>query len=207
MATPRYITLDQVKTRLYNKVNFLGATSLINANFAESDTNVGLTDDQLSDFINQAVSFVEFTLSPLYIVPFKTLTGGDYATLPDGTKDFLNNLFINRSCSLILQTEFAKDTGVKGKFFIKQLEEQWCEYIDNRLLKRSPEGKYQYPPLLELAYNESQYDLSAPMSAPVSVSVGRYDALDYANRHINDPARRLFYPYFVGGIYPFGNGA
>ena len=306
---PRYISLSYVKNRLYNKVNFLGNTTIINTKFADSDTNVGLSDDGTAVFINQAASFVEFELSPLYIIPFQTKLGinydslntsititdntllsasqvpygmsvnifnvgqtiielsppigyifqnfptiGDiniiteyaqfilsengeniiiepggqiilnprdivnitnignnilyvniYDNIPASTQDFINNLIVNRSCALILQTEFAKDTGVKGDNFIKQLDDQWREYIDNRLLKRSDEGKYQYPPLLNLATNGNQYDLSAPMSAPVTMKVGKYDALGYANRHINDPARRLFYPY-CGGSGFYGNG-
>lgn len=203
---PRYISLSYVKNRLYNKVNFLGNTTIINAKFADSDTNVGLSDDATSEFINEAASFVEFVLSPLYLIPFRNIDGiGDYTTLPSSTRDFLNNLIWNRAASLILQTEFAKDTGVKGDNFIKQLEDQWQEYINNRLLKRSDEGKYQYPPLLNLATNGNQYDLSAPMSAPVTMTVGKYDALEYANRHINDPARKLFYPYYGGSGF-YGNG-
>lgn len=303
MIVPRYIPVSYVQTRLYNKVNFLGTTSLINPNFADSDNYVGLSNDQTAVFINQAASFVEFELSPLYIVPFKTKLGinydslniamtittdtsllisqipigttidifnigqtpvklypptgytfqnfpivgdidiisefsefilsesgeniitdvGDeiilkprdiinvtnignnilyvniYDSIPASTQDFLNNLIINRSCALILQTEFAKDTGVKGENFIKQLDDQWREYIDNRLLKRSEEGKYQYPPLANLATNGDQYDLSAPMSGPVTVKVGEYDGLGYANRHINDPARKLWYPFSYWG--------
>ena len=207
MIIPRYISIADVQTRLYNKVNFTGATSLINPNFIESDVNVGLTDDQTATFINQAVAHVEFVLSPLYVVPFVTTSGLAYANLPPSTLDLLNNLFINRSCALILQTEFAKDTGVKGENFIKNLDDQWNDYIDNRLLKRSQEGKYQYPPLLGLLTNSNQYDLSAPMSAPVKICTGNNDALAYANRHMNNPAIKLFYPYFGFGNYPYGNGS
>lgn len=274
---PRYIPVSYVQIRLYNKINFIGSTSLINAQFSDSDTNVGLTDDQTAAFINQAASFVEYELSPLYIIPFQTVLGipfdllntateltanvtltigqltqgiplllinytnnsyivtlplgytfdtiqyGNTSTtftvaayygllityagsnivtvnvydfVPPSTQDFLNTLIINRSAVLMLQTEFAKDTGIKGDNFIKQYEDQWKDYIDNKLLKRSDEGKYQYPPLLNLATNINQYDLSAPMSGPVVNKVGQYDALNYANRHINDPARKLFYPFF-----------
>ena len=277
MIIPRYINVSYIQTRLYNKVNFLGSTSLINPQFADSDTNVGLTDDQTSVFINQAASYVEYVLSPLYIVPFITINGIPYAqlntsinltsdttlttaqlpqntaiiitnyttlsyilTLPIGytfnttqygntsttftlkpqdalqityigsnivninsydnvpptTQDFLTNLSVNRACSLILQTEFAKDTGVKGEYFIKQLEDQWNEYINERILKRSDEGKYQYPPLLNLTTNGNQYDLSAPLQGPIRLQVGRQDALGFANKHINDPAQKLFYPFF-----------
>jgi len=201
--TARYIDPNLVKDRLYNKVNFIGNTSLVNPEFEESDSNVGMTDDQLNEFINQASSFVEFALSPLYIIPFQNINGGDYTTLPPTTIDFINNLITNRSCMLILQSEFSRDTGTKGTQFMEQLQEQWTEWVDNRLLLRSDEGKYLYPPLLNLAYNTNQYDLSAPISAPVKVGGGNYDALKFASRHVNNPSQKLLFPY---SMIPYPQG-
>ena len=180
----RYVSLDEVKERLIEKVNFSGASPLQDPRFPVVSAT-SMNDDQLTRYINKGASQVEFALSPLYIVPFVNINNNTpFDTLPDVTKDFIQELVINRASIIILRTNFAKDTGAKGSEYIKNLEREWRENVEEKLLFRSPEGKYLYPPLPELKYNSDQFDLSAPMQAPIVVNDSVDDNLSYANRKI-----------------------
>lgn len=183
MALPKYITLDDIKYRLAEKVNFSGDAPLPDPRFPVT-TATSLNDDQLTAYINKGASQVEFALSPLYIIPFGDNVTGNFNDLPEGTQDFIQELVINRASIIILRTNFAKDTGSKGDDYIKNLMAEWREQVDQKLLKRTPEGKYIYPPLPQMAYNADQFDLSAPMQAPLVVSAAVTDNLTYANGHI-----------------------
>lgn len=189
MATPRYVTLDEVKFRLSQKVNFSGLTPLADPRFPVT-TSTSMNDEQLTSYINKAASQVEFSLSPLYNLPFANINGGDYDSLPDITTDFIKELVINRASVMILRTNFTKDSGAKGDEYIKELLAEWREMVTEKLLARSPEGKYIYPPLPELAYNADQFDLSAPMQAPLVVQASTNENLVYANYHSLNTAVR-----------------
>lgn len=180
----RYITLNDIKYRLAEKVNFSGPTPLPDPRFPVT-TATSMNDDQLTAYINKGASQVEFALSPLYIIPFVNINNNTpFETLPESTIDFIQELVINRASLIILRTNFAKDTGAKGEEYIKNLKEEWKENVTEKLLKRSDEGKYLYPPLPELKYNADQFDLSAPMQGPIVVNDSIDDNLAYANRHV-----------------------
>lgn len=194
-AVPRYVSLDDVKYRLAEKVNFSGLAPLPDPRFPVT-TSTSMNDEQLAMYINKGASQVEFALSPLYTIPFVNIDGtGDFTTLPEMTQDFIKELVINRASVIILRTNFTKDSGVKGAEYIKELVTEWRENVEEKLLRRSPEGKYLYPPLPELAYNADQFDLSAPMQAPITISGAVTDNLTYANRHILNTKYRTWFGY------------
>jgi hypothetical protein len=189
METPRYITLDDVKSRLIGKVEFDDGT------LNQPDDMYVLSDDLLSQYVCQAESEVEFELSPIYVIPFVTDSNPPlpYIDLDATAYNLLRTLFLNRACIMVMETEFAKDTGVKGEHFIDNMNAQYKRIMGN-LTKRSPEGRFLYPQIGNLAVNGSRFVVTGTLGAPVASGGGDTSALEYANRQGNNPATNVWFP-------------
>jgi hypothetical protein len=187
--TPRYITLQDVKIRLIGKVEFDEGT------LSQNDDVYVLSDELLIDFICQAESEVEVDLSKIYTVPFVTFDTPPlpYLNLAPTALNFLRKLFITKSCLIVMDTEYGNDTGVKGQSFIANLTRQYDNSIKN-MMKRTPEGRFETPPVYGLSVNNNRFMADKVLSAPTAMVLEQFDSLGYANSRMTDPSRSIFYP-------------
>lgn len=183
---PIYTTYDSVKVRLANKVQFESPEGLQNGE---------LPNALLGQLIVDAETALEQELRSRYAIPFQTVTGGKFATLPDHSKRALRMLVDLKAVMIILATDFGRGTHVSGSSYAKDTKEEYELQID-RALGRDREGandkvdRFRRSPPLEgvrLARSNSKADDG--YHGMILNSDARPDAATYAEEQINNPSR------------------
>ena len=198
MSTPIYTSVDSVKVRLANKVQFQrDATNAIEGE---------LPNDFLCQLISDSETEVEQDLRHRYAIPFRSLRTGKYADLPDHTKRAIRMVVDLRATQMILETDFGRGTHVDGKSYAKTQEDNYQKYI-NKLLGRDSEGKndkidrFRFSGPLEdllLAVTNKEAD-DGYRGTIINTDASCNDSASYAARQVNNPSES--YPRVRRGVW------
>lgn len=148
----KYISFNDVKLRLANKVRFE------DPNASEEDNENRMPIALANRLIEEAGGQVEQDLSPRYAAPFTSITTGDFKGLPDApTKNIIRTLCELQSVIRILETDFGSGSVTDAAKYTATLEKRYRKIIDETILKR-PDGmeatkQFSYPPLPGLKLN------------------------------------------------------
>ena len=145
-ARPIYTTLDSVKARLANKVQFQRRSGTVD----EGE----MSDDLLAQLVVDAETEVEQDLRSRYWIPFTTDTDQPYRTLPDHSQRAIRMAVDMRAVVLILETDFGRGTHINADGYIAATSTHYESYIQ-KLLGRNKEGqgdkidRYRFSPPIE----------------------------------------------------------
>lgn len=188
MSAPLYTTVESVKVRLANKVQFQE-----DPNFVSQGE---LPNALLLQLISDAETEVEQDLRGRYAIPFRSISQGDYQSLPDHTKRAIRAAIDLRAVVMILQTDFGSGTHISADAYIKSQSEHYEKYI-SKLLGRDQEAsndkrdRFRFsPPLddLELSPTNKEAD-DGFKGMIINTDANPYDAASYAAQQINNPAK------------------
>jgi hypothetical protein len=196
--TPIYTTVDNVKVRLANKVQFQADPSTV----ADGE----LPDVLLAQLIVDAETTVEQKLRGRYKIPFQSIRTHDWAGLPDHSRRAIRRA-VDMACLMeVLRTDFGRGTHINGEDYYETTEKNFDKYIDE-LMGRDSEAagkqhdRFRFTPPLEdmmLARSNSKAD-DGFKGAIINTDMDTHDAVTYAEEQINNPAasyvaRRLTNP-------------
>lgn len=178
---PSYVTLAEVKKRLFGKVQWTTD---------ETDENK-MQESFGETLIGEAEAEIEMRLSNRYEVPFVTTEDGAFSELPDTTKNQLKAIILAESCKRILMMDFGRGSHTSGEEYLKSLTTD----VDNRIdrlveIRKDQFGHWRYPPLPGLklaAHNEAADDGYAGRVLTTSDGYGSYPKLQ-----INEPSETVF---------------
>ncbi len=185
---PLYTTLDSVKVRLVNKVQFQANPK----RFEDGE----LPDALLGQLIRDAETEVEQDLRGRYAIPFRSIAFGNFDALPDSSKRAIRTACDYRAVILILSTDFGRGTHISGEAYTKSAEKLYAAYID-KLLGRDAEAanakhdRFRFTPPLQdlmLALSNSKAD-DGFKGTLVNTDASVHGAETYAAEQINDPAK------------------
>lgn len=192
---PLYTTVESVKVRLANKVQFQSGTTPVEGE---------LPNDLLCQLINDAETEVEQDLRTRYAVPFQSVRTGSYADLPDHTKRAIRVAVDLRCVVMILETDFGRGTHINSEGYVKATSDHYEGYV-NKLLGQDKEGvskdRYRYsPPLEDLLLSPTNKKADDGYKGMIiNTDANIRGAEQYAVEQINNPAasyvaRRLTNP-------------
>lgn len=203
LPQPIYTTVESVKVRLINKVQFQSAPEPLDGE---------LPDALLYQLIRDGEVNVELTLRSRYKVPFQSASTGKYCDLPDHSRSAIRLLCDLKAVMLVLGTDFGRGTHVSADPYYKECKAQ---YKDQMLLVLGfdPESKSlgdtdsatrfrRAPPLDDLALAATNLETADNgfRGKIINTDASRHDAVSYAGRQINDPSKTYIKKPTVGGI-------
>ncbi len=186
--TPIYTTVDNVKVRLANKVQF------------QKDPNVleegEVPDSLLGQLIVDAETVVEQDLRSRYQIPIQSCRTGAFVDLPDHSQRAIRRA-VDLACVIeILNTDFGRGGRVDAAAYFKNSKDLYDKYID-RLLGRDPEAandkrdRFRFSPPLDqvrLAPTNREAD-DGYKGMIINTDASHHDAVSYAEEQINDPSK------------------
>lgn len=194
-GTILYTTLDSVKIRLQNKVQFQSAIGSV------PDSNVPLLQGQIADsFLDQMIkdgeTEVEQALRGRYMIPFQSIRTGQFRDLPDHTQRVIRMLCDLKATLIVLASDFGLGTHITADPYAKSLK---ALYKENRILAlgRDDEAasdkrdRFRFTPPLEdlrLAFSNTEAD-NGFKGKLINTDGGSHGVEDYAKDHINDPSK------------------
>ena len=196
MATvPLYTTVESVKVRLANKVQFQSGATLQDGE---------LPNELLCQLIQDAETEVEQDLRTRYAIPFRSIRSGKYSDLPDHSKRAIRTAVDLRAVTIILETDFGRGTHISADGYIKATSDHYESYI-TKLLGQDKEGakkeRYRYsPPLEDLMLSPSNKMADDGYKGMIiNTDANTKGAEEYSEEQINNPAasyvaRRLTNP-------------
>lgn len=194
---PLYTTVESVKVRLANKVQFQSGSTPIEGE---------LPNDLLCQLINDAETEVEQDLRSRYMIPFQSVRTGSYADLPDHTKRAIRVAVDLRCVVMILETDFGRGSHINSEGYVKSTADHYEGYV-NKLLGQDKEAadkenkRHRFSPPLEdlrLATTNKEAD-DGYKGMIINTDANIRGAETYAKESINNPAasyvaRRLTNP-------------
>lgn len=191
-----YVSFEEVKTRLTGKVKF-----------DESGEDPNTMSAQLAQMLlNQAEADVEMDLSPRYMAPFQTDSGGAFNLLPDRpTKQLIKTLVLCKVVSYIMDTDFGRGTAVDGENYTKLVDKQYKSIVGRiiKMIGDEDDRQWMYPPLpsLRLNYNNTSDDGFQGQIYVTSEGEGAY-----AGDSVSDPSK-TFWNAEPNDILPSGDSS
>jgi len=193
---PIYTTVQSVKVRLLNKVQFQQSSEVL--------LDGELADDLLLQLIIDAETDVEKALRGRYAIPFRSITHNTFANLPNHTQRAIRQAVDMKAVCKVLGTDFGSGTAVNGDNYRKTTMEDYEETI-RELLGMPPKDAsdeqiramrtFTRPPLedLLLAASNSKADDGYKGMIQVSNPHGdpRHGPERFAADHINNPATAI----------------
>lgn len=185
---PAYITVEDVKLRLKNKVRF------------EDDEGGSEGGEQVDKFpialarrlIDEAEGQVEMDLSPRYAAPFAHVTTCKFKDLPDRpTKNIIRTLCELKSCIRILEDDFGAGSAIDAAKYVERLEKRYRSIIDDDLVAKpsadlESSRQWKNPPLPDLKKN--WFNTEADDGYAGTVYVTSSGDGGYPQDQINDPS-------------------
>lgn len=200
--SPLYTTVDSVKVRLANKVQFQKDPNTIG--------NGEMPNLLLAQQISDAEAAIELALRSRYMVPFQSKRTGAFADLPDHTKRQLRRLVDMKAVMLILGTEFGTGTHVSADPYYKNLLDEYKDQLADVLGRGSDISgesdkieRYRYAPPLEdlrLAATNLESSDNGYRGKIINTDASRDGVVDYAKDHINDPSQSYIRKPRIGGF-------
>lgn len=185
MTAPIYTTIESVKIRLANKVQF------------QADPNELLQGELpnalLCQLIADAETEVEQDLRGRYLVPFQSKSQGTFSSLPDHTKRAIRTAVDMKAVLVILATDFGRGSHVSAEPYIAAQEKAYDAYI-TKLLGQDKEGskreRFRFsPPLDELCLSYSNREADDGFKGMIiNTDSGDKSTENYAADQINNPA-------------------
>lgn len=182
----RYVTFEQVRTRLVGKVRFTEDQA------DENEFFKGLAET----LINEAEGQVELHLSPRYSNPFVTDNDLPFNKLPERpTLLILRTLCELQGCIRIIETAMGMGSAVDGDKYSKSLAKRYKEIVSELVMKKTDGGKesqgFMYPPLPGLKLNYMNGAADDGFMGAVIVASGSA-AQGAATDQINHPSQSLW---------------
>jgi len=188
MGEPLYTTINSVKVRLTNKVQFQKK--------GEDCKRGDMPYDLLCQLIADAETEVEQDLRGRYKVPFTSIKHGNFINLPDHTKRAIRSVVDFLSVVKILETDFGRGSHVNGENYYQNTKEHYNSLIA-KLLGRDQEAngaghdRYRYtPPLEDLCLAKSNAEADDGYSGMIINTDGDEGVEGYAEDSINNPSQR-----------------
>ena len=184
---PIYTSLDSVKIRLVNKVQFQSS---------EKDYEQGEMPNALvCQIIADAETEIEMELRGRYQIPFQSKRTGKFADLPDHTQRAIRKVVDLKAVMMILETDFGRGTHITAEGYVDKNKEMYDEAMD-LLLGRDRIGKNQHerykmsPPLedLLLAKHNRKAD-DGFRGRIINTDASTDTAENYAQDQINNPSQ------------------
>lgn len=159
LYTPKYITLQNVKIELQDKITF-----------SNTDSEY-MSDNEVLDNIEDGEASIERMLSRQYIIdpgllgvdingnvlPFNEIT-------QKSTIKYIEKLCTLQTCLFIMETEFGKSEGVRGTGYLDHYQKRLDRLMYDVLGKDRESGQWLYPPFPGLLQdpNSSYYEKGIP---------------------------------------------
>ena len=187
MSKILYTTVESVKARLTNKVQFQSGKTPLDGE---------LPNDLLCQLISDGETDVENELRSRYALPFRSKSVGTFAGLPDHSQRTIRKLVDLRCVMIILATDFGMGTAVEGDKYYKSMKEQYEDGIV-KAMGRDSIGKNDKidrhkvsPPLddMMLALSNSKAD-DGFRGAIINTDSSPNTAETYATEQLNNPSR------------------
>lgn len=185
---PIYTTIDNVKVRLANKVQFQSNSSYVQ--------DGEIPDSLLTQLIVDSETEVEQDLRSRYAVPFRSKRTGTWMGLPDHSQRALRTSIDIKCVINILDTDFGRGTHINADSYKQNLEKHYEIYI-KKLLGRDFEGdnekrdRFRFSPPLDdlmLSYTNQKAD-DGFKGMILNTDEDRHNAESYARDQINNPSR------------------
>lgn len=182
LARLQYTTLDSVKARLVNKVQFQRDKSVVN----EGE----MPDELLLSLISDAETEVEQDLRSRYFIPFQTKDEKPFRLLPDHTQRAIRMAIDLKSVTIILQADFGRGTHIDADPYVKSSLEHYDQYIE-KLLGQNKEGekrdRYRFAPPLEnlrLSLSNSMAD-DGYRGMIINTDASQFDSVSVATEQVS----------------------
>lgn len=197
-CNPLYTTVDSVKVRLANKVQFQADPRVV----ADGE----LPNDLLLQIIIDAETEVEQDLRSRYAIPFVSKSKNSFAALPDHSKRAFRWAVDMRAVLLVLDTDFGRGTHINAEGYKESFEKHYTIYI-HKLLGRDPEGANdkidrfrRSPPLDDVLLSPTNREADDGYHGMIiNTDASRHDAATYAGEQINNPAATYVGRRPIGG--------
>lgn len=188
LFAPIYTTIDNVKVRLANKVQFQSNSVTV--------LDGELPDSLLTQLIVDSETEVEQDLRGRYAIPFRSIRTGQWVDLPDHSQRALRTSIDMRCVINILDTDFGRGTHVNAEGYKENLTKHYEVYI-KKLLGRDFEAdndkrdRFRFSPPLDdlmLAYTNRKAD-DGYKGMLINTDQNHHGAEDYAKHQINNPSK------------------
>jgi len=193
----QYTTLESVKLRLTNKVQFQAGAQPVDGE---------LPDDLLNQIIQDAETEVEQDLRGRYVIPFKSIKKNNFVGLPDHTKRSIRMVVDFKAVIIVLNTDFGRGSHINGDDYSAEMAKMYHANIA-KLLGRDQEGaernRFRFtPPLddLQLAISNRMAD-DGFKGRIINTDGSEGDSASYAIEQINDPSKS-----YISRRIPNGTG-
>lgn len=187
----KYTTLDSVKVRLANKVQFQADPRTIE--------DGELPNALLVQLIKRAETKVELALRSRYAVPFRSKRTNLFSDLPEHTKEALTTIIDDAAVMGVLKTDFGSGTHINAEGYFKNVKADYNEQMDFLLghdaeaEKRDPKRYRFAPPLEDLLLSPSNKEADDGFKGMIiNTDMSTNDSATYAANQINDPSRSYF---------------
>jgi hypothetical protein len=200
MAGPIYTTVESVKVRLANKVQFQADP--------KEAVDGELPNELLCQMIVDAETMVEQDLRGRYAIPFRSISKGSFGGLPDHTKRALRTVVDWRAVLVILSTDFGRGSHISADPYIESQQKLYDLEIQ-RLLgqdregeKRTSEGRFRFSPPLDdllLAPGNREAD-DGYRGRIINTNGDQRTAESYAATQINNPGQSWIRRRGWGGL-------
>lgn len=199
-GAPLYTTVDSVKVRLANKVQFQKSADILQ----DGEMPNALLLQQISD----AESAIEIALRTRYAVPFRSKRTGQFDGLPGHTQRQLRRLVDMKAVMLVLGTDFGSGTHISADPYYKNLLDEYKE-LKTEVLGRDEEGANSKidrfrnsPPLddLLLAATNLETADNGFKGKIINTDASSGGAEDYAREQINNPSQTYIRKPNFGGF-------
>lgn len=185
---PKYTTIDSVKVRLANKVQFQANPKVLE--------DGELPNELLAQLIRRAETKVELALRSRYAIPFRSKRLNTFKDLPDHTKEALTTLIDDAAVMAVLKTDFGRGTHINSEGYYKDLKADYDDQL-NLLLGFDQEGenrdqvkRFRFsPPLEDLTLAASNKEADDGYKGMIINTDQKYDVTTYAEGQINDPSK------------------
>ena len=188
MSQPIYTTINSVKIRLTNKVQFQKQ--------GEECARGAMPFELLCQIISDAETEVEQDLRGRYEVPFKSIRTGQYKDLPDHTQRAIRSVVDYWAVTMILDTDFGSGTHISGSSYSESTRGHYNSLIA-KLLGRDqeanggPHDRFRFtPPLEDLKLAASNCKADDGFRGRIINTDASENAETHAIESINNPSIR-----------------
>jgi len=176
--TPIYLTYDEVKIRLLNKITF-----------TDTDPFEGLPTELGNDIVANAEAEVEEDLRVWYAIPFVTENDESWDKLPRNTQLVLKNLLLYKAQIRLLQSSFVKQNPAREENYIEEWQAEYEKYFAKHFTTLN--GIFLRKPLTGL--KQEGNNVGNQRLKGVTSSQRTNAGINFAINQVTDPSRSRIY--------------